>query len=320
MSIRVSVVLATRNRAALVERAIASVRGQTTGGWELICVDDGSTDDTAEVIRAIRDPRLRLVRLPDNRGVCRARNAGIEVARGEYVAFLDDDDEWVPETLGALLARATMRDGPLPGVVYGLSSRRNDATGRLAAPPRLIPAGDVFRRLLEGWNPMLPSIMVRRPVLAAAAGFDDRLPAFEDYDLLLRLAAEGTRFAGVGRPLLVRHEHHGRGTISGDPKRLRAALDLLDAKWRETIVGRAGRWTYRRWRARLSSSVEFVAVSNAAARGDRGQAWRDAARMARFLPWSVQFPALAAAAALLGPAAYDRLARLRDAMRRARRP
>jgi glycosyltransferase involved in cell wall biosynthesis len=317
MSARVSVVIATRNRARLVGRAIASVRGQTAGDWELICVDDGSTDDTVDVIGAIAEPRLRLLRLPDHRGASRARNAGIEAARGEHVAFLDDDNEWVPQALAALVAPAADGpEGPRPDVVYGLTSRLNDATGRIAPPGRLMPGGDAFGRLLQGWNPMVSSLAVRRTALTAAGGFDDRLPAFEDYDLLLRLAADGARFAGVGRPVLIRHEHHGRGAISGNPERLRAALDALDAKWHDIVLRRAGRGAYRRWRARLASSVEFVAVRNAAAQGRRGQAWRGAARMARFLPWSVRFPALAAAAALLGPAGYDRVARVRDAMLR----
>ena len=67
---------------------------------------------------------------------------------------------------------------------------------------------------------------------------DESLHAFEDYDLFLRLAANGARFVGVSRPLLIRHEHHGRGAISGDPLRLRLGLEGLDRKWREAILGR----------------------------------------------------------------------------------
>ena len=222
MSPRVSVVMATHNRAQLVGRAIASVRGQSLVDWEMICVDDGSTDETAAVIQAIGEPRVRLIRLPRNRGASHARNVGIDAARADHVAFLDDDNEWAPAMLEALLARAADPDGAPPGVVYCLAYRENDATGRFAPPWRLIPRGDVFRRLLEGWNPWLSCVIVRRPALTAAGAFDESLPAFEDYDLFLRLAANGARFVGVSRPLLIRHEHNGRGAISGD--RLIASL------------------------------------------------------------------------------------------------
>ena len=316
MSPRVSVVMATHNRAQLVGRAIASVRGQSLVDWEMICVDDGSTDETAAVIQAIGEPRVRLIRLPRNRGASHARNVGIDAARADYVAFLDDDNEWAPAMLEALLARAADPDGAPPGVVYCLAYRENDATGRFAPPWRLIPRGDVFRRLLEGWNPWLSCVIVHRPALTAAGAFDESLPAFEDYDLFLRLAANGARFVGVSRPLLIRHEHHGRGAASGDPVRLRRGLEGLDRKWREAILGRTGRATYRRWRARLHAGVEFVAVRNAVGRGQRWSAWRRVAAMGRYLPWSIHFPALAAVLVVLGPTGYDRLAHLRDAVLR----
>jgi len=87
--------------------------------------------------------------------------------------------------LEALLARAADPDGAPPDVVYCLAYRENDATGRFAPPWRLMPRGDVFRRLLEGWNPWLSCVIVRRLALTAAGAFDERLPAFEDYDLFL---------------------------------------------------------------------------------------------------------------------------------------
>jgi hypothetical protein len=180
-----------------------------------------------------------------------------------------------------------------------------------------MPAGDVFRRLVQGWHPMLSAVMVSRAALATAR-FDEDLRAYADYDLLLRLAAAGARFAGVGRAVLIRHEHHGQRAMTADAERLRAAVDVLDARWRQAIIDRTGRGSYRRWRARFDSAAEFVAVRNAVIRGERWTARRAAVRMARFLPWSVRFPALAAAAALLGPAGYDRLTRARDAMLRYR--
>jgi glycosyltransferase involved in cell wall biosynthesis len=96
---QVSVVLPTRDRAAVVGRAVASVLAQTFSDSELIVVDDGSTDNTIDVIRSFADPRLRVVRLTESGGPSRARNEGVRVSRGTLVAFLDSDDEWLPGKL-----------------------------------------------------------------------------------------------------------------------------------------------------------------------------------------------------------------------------
>jgi hypothetical protein len=170
----------------------------------------------------------------------------------------------------------------------------------------------VFRRLLEGWNPWLSCVIVRRPALTAAGAFDESLPAFEDYDLFLRLAANGARFVGVSRPLLIRHEHHGRSAISGDPLRLRRGLEGLDRKWREAILGRmVERHTGAGGLACMpaSSSWRSGTRSGAASGGAPGVGWRR---------WGDTFRGrsisrAAAVLVLLGPTGYDRLARLRDA-------
>lgn len=95
----VSVVIPTRNRAELLERAIKSVLLQTYNNWEIIIVDDNSTDDTKLVVEKFNDDKIRYITLIGKTGGAAARNVGINNANGEYVAFLDDDDEWLPEKL-----------------------------------------------------------------------------------------------------------------------------------------------------------------------------------------------------------------------------
>lgn len=97
----VTVIMPVWNRAAIMAESIESVRAQTFKNWELILIDDGSVDDSLAVARryAALDPRIRVIALEQNQGIARARNAGIDVARGEYIAFLDSDDLWKPQKL-----------------------------------------------------------------------------------------------------------------------------------------------------------------------------------------------------------------------------
>src|SRR5262245_27685902 len=101
---QVSVILPTWNRADLLSHAIASVRSQTFDSWELIVVDDGSTDDTAGVVAGFRDDRVSFLALPHSGNAARARNAALRIARAERVAFIDSDDEWLPDKLAIQLA------------------------------------------------------------------------------------------------------------------------------------------------------------------------------------------------------------------------
>ena len=117
----VSVVIPTHNRSDLLPRAIRSVFAQTFQDWEVIVVDDGSTDDTAAVVRSFRDERVRYVKLERNSGPSRARNVGIDGARGRYLAFLDSDDEYLPHKLETQLRQFQTNPYKLArlGVVLG---------------------------------------------------------------------------------------------------------------------------------------------------------------------------------------------------------
>src|SRR5262249_37649013 len=150
---RVSVVMPTHDRADTVARAVQSVLVQTFQDLELIVVDDGSTDNTSAVLAALADPRLRVLRLDDNCGVSHARNIGVGAARGELLAFLDSDDEWLPEKLAAQVACHDATTSP--SLVYCRHWRQDARTGRRAPPARPLK-GNPFEALLQGWDP-LPS-------------------------------------------------------------------------------------------------------------------------------------------------------------------
>ena len=312
----VSVVIPTYNRAHLVGRAIQSVLRQTYSDFELIVVDDGSTDNTVEVVEAYQDPRIRLIRLARNYGVSRARNEGIQAARGEWVAFLDNDDEWLPRKLELQMARFRETDDPRITVVYGRGYRRYGESAELKLPPpRVFFEGDVFDHLLGSWSPGASGFVVRRSSLLGVGGFDEELAGSEDWDLWLRLAKAGHHFAAVRELVGVKYEHAGQ--LSTDPVARRRDFAILDRKWGRIMERGLGAAGYQRWRAARYANIQyaqFMRVREAMARGDRIAAWRYCVAMCRFLPWSRKYMIHGLALATLGRGAYGALARARETL------
>jgi len=180
-AVTVSVVLPVWNRAAQVGQAIDSVRAQTLADWELLVVDDGSTDDLDPVAaRYGADSRIRFIRRP-HEGVGAARNAGLAQARGRYVAWLDSDDTWTPEHLRVTVA--FMQDQGHRAAYDILELRR---PGR---PPgfRTLAGGREF--LVNGNHIGQPVLIHERSLVAEVGGYDEQLPRTVDFDFILRMSA-----------------------------------------------------------------------------------------------------------------------------------
>jgi glycosyltransferase involved in cell wall biosynthesis len=286
-----------------VTRALASVLAQTFTEFEILVVDDGSTDATPEVLGGVVDHRLRIVRLARNGGISRARNIAIRLARGEWVAFLDDDNEWAPKYLQHQLALAASLAAV--DVVYCRAQRRDGRTGRVGLAPSTVWSGKVFRHLVGGWLPLMSGALLRRSALIDVGACDEGLLAYEDYDLFLRLA-QRTQFAGTGEILLVRHEHAGP-QLSRNYEALARDAVVVERKWRATIARSCGRVAYWTWRAWLVRNAELARAMHAAEIGDRLEGMRSVRRMTRYLPWSAPGVARALAVTILGLAAYRRL-------------
>jgi glycosyltransferase involved in cell wall biosynthesis/SAM-dependent methyltransferase len=217
----VSVVIPCFDQSAFLEEAIESVLAQTYPHFELIVVDDGSTDTSAEVAR--RHPGVRLLQ-QENRGLPAARNAGLREAAGEFVTFLDADDRLKPRALE--IGLRTLRERPDCAFVAGQVELTGHDGSLLRAAHHRIVDRDHYRMLLQG-NDVLShaTVMYRRAVFDVVGAFDPALAACEDYDLYLRIAQ---RFPiHMHDHCVAEYRRHG-GNMHRDPARmLTAALAAL---------------------------------------------------------------------------------------------
>jgi glycosyltransferase involved in cell wall biosynthesis len=197
----VSVIIPARNRASLIERAVRSVLTQTYQDFEIIVVDDGSTDNTPQTVAGLirEDRRVRFLRHDINRGAQAARNSGIRAALGNWIAFLDSDDEWLPDSLALRLNRAA--DGGLQVVHSECYVHRLGSTElRLFGVPSL--EGWVYRQLLRQPGPVFPGLLVLKDCLTRISNLNGTIISFQEWDTAIRLA-KYFRFGFVHVPTFI---------------------------------------------------------------------------------------------------------------------
>jgi len=214
---KISVIIPTWNREKTIKRSVASALGQTFEVFEILVCDDGSTDETEEIIEAMTDPRI--IWVPGNRGGCPAipRNRGLKRIKGDWVAFLDSDDEWLPrkiekqfqlisETKNKVCATNAQRSVPGKGIVGNyFSFEKNEIT---------------FEDLLGGNEIICSSLLAHASLFGATGSFpeDQSLKTLEDYALWLRLATQ-TNVSYIKEPLVVynddaKNTHRGKDNLS----------------------------------------------------------------------------------------------------------
>lgn len=214
----VSVVMPCFNAARHLVNSVRSVQAQTFTAWELLIVDDGSTDESRRMAAelAAGDARIRLLH-QDNKGPGAARNAGLAAAQAPLLAFLDSDDTWCPEFLATMVA---VLEGTAPDAI-AYCGWQNKGLGAGRDAPYIPPdyeTGDKSAALLRSCPWPIHGALVRRQAVLAIGGFDATLKSCMDYDLWLRMAL-GATLVRVPQVLAYYH-HHGAGQITGDKVRL----------------------------------------------------------------------------------------------------
>jgi glycosyltransferase involved in cell wall biosynthesis len=223
----VSVVIPVYNRCELLSRAIASVLKQSFRNFECIVVDDGSDVDIRH-FSGSNDERFSYLRLSDHWGVSRARNLGVEAATAPWIAFLDSDDEWLPQKLACQMKWAACN----PSFRIFQSKEAWIRNGVRVNPPRthLKRQGNLFADSLERCMITPSSVVLRKDLFLESGGFNEAIPACEDYDLWLRITAHYP-VGLVDEILLVRYGGHGDQLSSTVPVldrfRIRSLLGLL---------------------------------------------------------------------------------------------
>ena len=188
----ISVIVPAYNAAAYIEETIRSVMAQTHTCWEMLVIDDGSTDDTAAIVERLvaEDSRIQWIRNPQNCGVAKTRNHGLELCRGEYVAFLDSDDRWHPEKLAMQVQMAQQKQAALVYTSYAIV----DADGQPCRKPYLVPRQADFKALLKE-NVIGCSTVLLRGDVARQYRFPTGF-YHEDYCLWLDILRDGHTAVG----------------------------------------------------------------------------------------------------------------------------
>ena len=247
----VSAIITTyKRKPSMVVRAIRSVLSQTYQRIELIIVDDspGTYADRDAVKKAVykekeENPRIpvRYIQHSSNMGACAARNTGLYAAKGKYIAYLDDDDEWLPTKIEKQIKAL---ENSHVGLVYCGCICMNDNTGRMVERKTVYCRGRVFDKLLyRNFIDSTSFPLLKKECLEAVGGFDLLMESAQDYDVWLRIAQK-YEIDYVPEPLVIYHEHEGE-QITNNPRKKISGLERINKKFAIYIESNPALWRQR---------------------------------------------------------------------------
>ena len=239
--LKISVVIPTCNRPDKIKKAIRSVLNQTFQDFEVVVVDDGIKARAEEAVKSFADPRIKYIQHEKNKGGSAARNTGIKNSQADWIAFLDDDDEWLPEKL-ARQWEVIKRHGDEIGFIFGGVKFINKVTGeeRVKIPPER-GVYDYYEDVLSLKSKMMTSsIVIKKSVLADVGGFDESFPTNQETELNFRITKKykGVAIGNAFTTQLINHGDHVGGNLE---RRIEGRQKLLD-KYISEIIKR--KYTY----------------------------------------------------------------------------
>jgi len=265
----VTAVVTTFDRPAMAKRAVQSVLAQTYRPIEIIVVEDGSESGIDRWLKGGSLTCIQYMRHEDNKGLAASRNTGLRSAQGKYVAYLDDDDEWLPEKL-AKQVRLFETKGEFCAVVYcgaTILSPQGEMIGENR--PRL--NGDIRTAIRESGLLTIPSsCLFLKAALEQVAGYDETLCSHVDHDIWLRLARQGYAAGYVDDCLVKIHQHHEQKMTDDAPSRVQATR-LFCSKWEDYLETWFGRWETQRYCSRFKGRVMAMLGWAFLGKGKRGQ-------------------------------------------------
>ena len=247
----ISIIIPAFNRAKTIGYCLDSVLHQTYKNIEVIIVDDCSTDETVEVVKRYADDRVRCITLPKNMGAQAARNKGIQEAKGEWIAFQDSDDEWLPTKLEKQVkALEAIKFDPWTMVYCDviLFDRRKNKRNLWKRP--VLEGENVYAKQLVMSSPILQSILTSKLALEKIGCLDENVPAHHEWDTSIRLA-KFCKFVRVNEPLVTYNIHTG-DTISKDTERDINGFLYIINKHRADISTYCGEKSYERLLTRIA--------------------------------------------------------------------
>lgn len=241
----VSVVIPAYNRADKIEASIRSVQAQTYPHWEIIVSDDGSKDKTSDVVRRLmaEDNRIRLVTREKNAGAQSARNAGVREAVGEWIAFLDSDDQWLTDSLERRMRIALEKNVQ---VVHSNAYILHPGKDKeLYKVPAL--SGHVYKQVLRGEGPMFPCLLIKKSALETIGLLDETIISYQEWDTAIRLAKR-FEFGFEPEPTFI-YDYRTQNAISRDANRAGRGYEQIVRKHFSEILTHAGLeiWCYHMW-------------------------------------------------------------------------
>jgi glycosyltransferase involved in cell wall biosynthesis len=220
----ISIIIPTYNAGQYIEQALASVFAQSFQDFEVIIIDDGSTDDTAQKVKALDDTRIFYV-YKENQGPAAARNYGLNLVRGEYIAFLDVDDLWYPHKLEMHLN--LMRNSPLMGMSFSWFKILFDQPVQRFESPWFAPPQKQILSFIDflerNWTGHSSSVVIKTECMRECQGFDETFYTGEDYYLWLQVAQRGWDIGFLPEALSIYRRRTGSLTVD----HLQIALDNL---------------------------------------------------------------------------------------------